>query len=190
MPKCEAGQPCVVGRASRIVRLAAAVSFAILALPAALAADGSAPPSLQRLTQTGYKVIRSFDAGHGLTGWVVAREGQFHVVYTTGDGQTLLIGNLFDSAGKDLTAAFTDQYVPHKDLVPIYDALSRATYVSEGHAKGASRVIYIIFDPNCPFCSVAWKALRPYVSGNVEIRWVPVAFLKPSSAGKVATILA
>ncbi len=53
----------------------------------------------------------------------------------------------------------------------------------------AKRVIYAFFDPNCPFCQLAWKAFQPYIDKGVEIRWIPVAFLNPESRDKAAAIL-
>ncbi|WP_160054969.1 thioredoxin fold domain-containing protein [Oceanospirillum linum] len=53
----------------------------------------------------------------------------------------------------------------------------------------AKRVIYAFFDPNCPFCHLAWKAFQPYIDKGVEIRWIPVAFLNPESRDKAAAIL-
>jgi len=50
-------------------------------------------------------------------------------------------------------------------------------------------VIYAVFDPNCPFCHLAWKALQPYEKAGLQVRWVPVAYIKQSSFGKAAAIL-
>ncbi|MBU2752477.1 thioredoxin fold domain-containing protein [Acidithiobacillus thiooxidans] len=53
----------------------------------------------------------------------------------------------------------------------------------------AARHILIFFDPNCPFCAHLWRSLQPW-SARVRMRWVPVAFLRPSSLPMAATLLA
>lgn len=55
-------------------------------------------------------------------------------------------------------------------------------------AATSKNVIYVFFDPNCVFCHFAWKALQPYVKAGLQVRWVPVGFLKPTSAQRAAAI--
>ncbi len=67
------------------------------------------------------------------------------------------------------------------------------------HARGAgfiadgrrALVVYIFFDPNCPYCDVLYAELRRFVSAGspYQFRWVPVGILDPSSLGKAAAIL-
>ena len=62
-----------------------------------------------------------------------------------------------------------------------------ATAIAEG---GGHRVVDIFFDPNCPYCRQLYDDLQPWVGqhGLVQ-RWIPVAVLSPSSAGKAAAML-
>lgn len=65
--------------------------------------------------------------------------------------------------------------------------LDAATAISEG--RGA-RVLTIFFDPNCPYCRQLDADLRPFVGKDgLQLRWVPVAILAPSSLGQAAAIL-
>ncbi len=65
--------------------------------------------------------------------------------------------------------------------------LPKATWIAEG--KG-SRVVYIFIDANCPSCSLLYRNLRPLVEPlDLQIRWVPVAVVGPTSLGKGAAIL-
>jgi thiol:disulfide interchange protein DsbG len=65
--------------------------------------------------------------------------------------------------------------------------IDKATVITEG--KGP-HVITIFFDANCPYCHELYLALRPKIGKNgLEIRWVPVAVLTPSSVTKAAAIL-
>lgn len=65
--------------------------------------------------------------------------------------------------------------------------LQNAAAIPEG--TGA-RVLTIFFDPNCPYCRQLYSDLRPFVgTGGLQLNWVPVAILEPSSLGKAAAIL-
>lgn len=73
-------------------------------------------------------------------------------------------------------------------LRQLYHQLGSAAGVLEGHAP---RVIYVFFDPNCPYCHLLFDVSRPFVAKRqVAVRWLPVGFLVPSSEGKAAAILA
>ena len=65
--------------------------------------------------------------------------------------------------------------------------LHKTTRIREGQGP---RVLTVFFDPNCPYCRQLYSALRPYVGKDgLQVDWVPVAILAPSSAAKAATIL-
>jgi thiol:disulfide interchange protein DsbG len=62
-------------------------------------------------------------------------------------------------------------------------------WFAEGSDK-APHKIYAIVDPNCIFCHVLYQQVEPLVtSGQVQVRWIPVAFRDPSSPGKAAAML-
>lgn len=61
----------------------------------------------------------------------------------------------------------------------------QATWIAEGHGH---RAIYIIFDPNCPYCHLVYVESQPYLKAY-QFRWVPVAILTATSLGKAAAIL-
>ena len=50
-------------------------------------------------------------------------------------------------------------------------------------------MVYAFFDPNCPFCHFSWKAFQYYEKVGLQVRWIPVAYLKDTSTGKAAAIL-
>jgi thiol:disulfide interchange protein DsbG len=69
----------------------------------------------------------------------------------------------------------------------LLDHIQQATYVAEGNGP---RVLYIFFDPNCPYCHALYQNLRPWVGKNgLQIRWIPVGILTSSSEPKAAAIL-
>lgn len=65
--------------------------------------------------------------------------------------------------------------------------MDQATSIAEG--KGP-HLIYVFFDPNCPYCHKLYEELRPHVkTGGLEVRWVPLGILTRTSLGKAAAIL-
>jgi thiol:disulfide interchange protein DsbG len=65
--------------------------------------------------------------------------------------------------------------------------IDHTTWISEGKSK---HIIYIFFDPNCPFCHRLYVNTRTWVKeGKAELRWIPVGILTTTSAGKAAAIL-
>lgn len=65
--------------------------------------------------------------------------------------------------------------------------MDKATWFTEG---SGSKLIYVFFDPNCPYCHKLYEELRPHVkAGGLEVRWVPIGVLMQTSLGKAAAIL-
>lgn len=66
-------------------------------------------------------------------------------------------------------------------------ALPKAAWVADGAGR---RVVYVFFDPNCPACALLYRNLRTLIEPQaVQVRWVPVAIVDATSAGKAAAIL-
>lgn len=60
----------------------------------------------------------------------------------------------------------------------------RTTYIQEGH-RGP--IVYDFQDPNCPYCHVLYENEAPLIKdGKLTVRYVPVAFLTPSSPAEAA----
>lgn len=102
--------------------------------------------------------------------------------------QAVLVGTALLS-----TAVFCeDQPKPQYASKPEYRALfldlEKADVITEG-ARDAKSVLYVFFDSNCFYCNLTWKALQPYEKAGLQVRWVPVAYQKPSSVGRAAAIM-
>jgi len=174
----------------RSIVLIAAVSFVSLAAGQGTSSKAKPLPALEMLKARGYEIGTSFDAGHGLKGWVVSRGGQANVVYTT-DGGVVLIGALVNGQGEDLTAGFLDKYTSSPGLKQGFLDLQKLPAITVGTSSGAStRSVWIVFDPNCPYCSLTYRTLKQYANGQIQFKWVPVAYLRPDSAGRAEAILA
>jgi len=105
----------------------------------------------------------------------------------------VFIQAVFVAAALLATAAFCEdqpkpQYASNPERGAQFLELEKAEVVVEG-AKEAQSVLYVFFDPNCFYCHLTWKALQPYEKVGLQVRWVPVAYQKPSSVGRAAAIM-
>ncbi len=149
------------------------------------------PGSLQHLGhKLGLTVVKSFPTdAPGVTGFVVKDSGgHFGVIYTYKD--FVISGALLNADGTNLTDKYADQYIPKPDYAAVVKALAGSPgLVSEG--KAGAPEVYVFADPNCYYCRKLWELTRKWVAeGKVRIHWVLVGFLKASSEGRAAAILA
>lgn len=79
-------------------------------------------------------------------------------------------------------------YASGPEYQTLYAQLAKTDAVQEG-AREAKHVLYVFFDANCFYCHLTWKALQPYEKVGLQVRWVPVAYQQPSSAGRAAAIM-
>lgn len=173
---------------NRIMQFAASASL-LLASAHALAAEDY-PKQIQVAINAGMKVIKTFPAASGLTGWVLSQGSRNSVVFTTADKKTLLAGALIDENGTNLSAQYEEKYVPKPETAALYQALEKSSYVVEGTIKNPKSVLYIFVDANCPFCHYTWKALQAYEKAGVQARWILVATLGPTSMPKAIEVMA
>lgn len=69
----------------------------------------------------------------------------------------------------------------------ILQRLSHAHWFTQGNGP---HIIYLFFDPNCPYCHLLINELQPLIKPDqLTIRYTPVGFLESSSMGKAAAIL-
>jgi thiol:disulfide interchange protein DsbG len=169
--------------------LAAALA-AVLIGATAFAAQQSPPPALERAVAAGVKVVKQFPAASGLTGWVLSQGARHSLVYTTADGKTLVAGALIDERGQNLSAQHEDMYIPKPDFTAAFAELEKSAFIAEGSMKNPKSVIYVFVDPNCPYCHLMWRAVQPYEAAGLQVRWIPVATLGPTSMPKAIEVLA
>lgn len=175
----------------RLSKLPAALAF-LVALSGGVTAAWAAEPYpkvIQGAVDNGVKVVKTFPASSGLTGWVLMEGGRYSIVFTTADKKSLLMGALIDENGESLSAQYAEKYVPKPDLGSLYRDLEKAAYVVEGTDRNPRSVIYIFVDANCPFCHLAWKALQAYERAGLQVRWIPVATLTPTSMPKAIEVM-
>jgi len=148
------------------------------------------PPALVGAMRTGVTIEKSFKAESGLTGYVLNRGGSYSIVFATPDNQTVINGILIGADGRNLAPEYEDKHIPKPDFDALWPTLQKAPVIVTG-AKGAAvkSVVYAFIDPNCSFCHLAWLAFQPYEQVGLQVRWLPVAFLAPTSAQKLAAIM-
>ncbi len=153
------------------------------------AAPTDYPNVINTLISKGIKVEKSFPATSGLKGWLLASGGEYSIVFTTADGKTLVSGDLFNEQGQNLTAGYAEKFIPKPDFSAAFIDLEKADFIPEGELKDPKSIVYVVFDPNCPYCHLIWTALQSYEKAGLQVRWVPVAYLRPSSGAKAAAML-
>lgn len=101
---------------------------------------------------------------------------------------TLTVAWSFVALAASATGASGLGYAGGPEYQTLYTQLAKTDAVQEG-AKEAKHVLYVFFDANCFYCHLTWKALQPYEKVGLQVRWVPVAYQQPSSAGRAAAIM-
>lgn len=168
------------------------LAFALAALGglSGCSSSDSHPPAIQEAIDAGMTVEKSFPAASGLTGWVMAQGNEHTIVYTTADKKTLLVGMLLGVGGENLSARYQEEFIPKPDFSALYGELGKSTYVMEGPTDNPKNMLYVFVDANCPFCHFVWRALQPYEAVGLQVRWILVDTLGPTSMPKAIEVLA
>lgn len=167
-----------------------AMGVLMLAAAAPLSAAETYPKAIAQAVKAGVTVVKSFPAASGLTGWVMAQDGRTSIVFTTADKKTLLAGALVDENGENLSAKYEEKYVPKPDFSGLYQSLEKSSHVVEGTLKDPKSVMYVFVDANCPYCHFTWMALQPYEKVGLQVRWILVDTLGPTSLPKAIEVMA
>jgi thiol:disulfide interchange protein DsbG len=179
----------------RKLTLSVALAAGLLASGAAVAASSvinnptDLPPVMTKLTQAGVKVLKEFPAIGKLNGWVLMHENQPAIAYTTPNGKAMLFGPLLSPSGENMTLVYTAKYAPKPNVDKLMGTLKKEGTIIVLGDKTSKHVIYTFEDPNCIFCHLTDIELKPYIQAGLQVRLIPVGFLKKSSAGKAAAIL-
>lgn len=146
------------------------------------------PKVLQSMVAAGkLKVVKQFPTDKaGMTGYIVKRGGYQTVVYSS-DGY-LMLGPLYGPDGKNLSQQYARKYTPKPNVAKVIDGLDAERLVTEG--PDTAPTLYVFADPNCIFCHKLYEQTAPLVNaGKLQIHWVMVGVLGPSSVGRATTIL-
>lgn len=172
--------------------------MSVLSLFAHQAYAGEAAKQIE--SSIGAKVIKQAPSiAPGMTAILAEKDGKKRVFYESNDGKYLFYGMLYDQKGVNLTTLDVARLTGNAGAVTappqgtldqgesivgkgLLDQASKTHFIKEG----SGQVVYVVFDPNCPYCKELYAKTR---AGDVEIRWVPVGALTMpggSSQQKVA----
>ncbi len=147
------------------------------------------PPVIQSLEQQGVKVVESFEAPGGMTGYVGEMQGRSLAFYLTPDGNHVIVGTLLDEEGNNLSAASIQELIEGPKFAKAWPRLEDSNWVRDG-SRDADTIIYTFTDPNCPYCYRFRQQAEPWIAaGEVQLRHILVGILKEDSLTKAATIL-
>ncbi|AXA33996.1 DsbC family protein [Francisella adeliensis] len=136
-----------------------------------------------------YKVIKSFDTGISLEGYVLEDKGDIKkrtVTFTSKDGSVLVNGELlaWDRNQNKLTSLnqiYTNYFTSDEEANELYlDIQKFGSYIQQG-SNDAPHKFYAIIDPSCSYCSYLFTASQPAIKeGLLAVRWLPVGALHNS----------
>ena len=148
------------------------------------------PEAIRKIEAKGAKIIGSFDAPDGLRGYAAQYQNRGMALYLTPDGNHVLLGNLYDADGKDLSAEPLQKLVYAPMAKEVWAKMDASHWIADGK-QDAPRVVYLFSDPNCPYCNMFWEQARPWVkAGKVQLRHIMVGIIREDSPGKSAALLA
>ncbi|KAF1702926.1 thiol:disulfide interchange protein DsbG [Pseudoxanthomonas kaohsiungensis] len=158
-----------------------------------------APTAAERfLLEQGSTITTAFTSESGLKAIVAERGTEQRLFYVTADGGYLISGTVYDAKGGNVTnndlaraaiPADSGRHVIDAEMAAIWEQAGGLDYVAEGAAEDPEKIVYVIFDPQCPYCHQLWGMIRPVAAaGRIQVRWIPVAILSESSKNLAAAI--
>ena len=168
--------------------LSAVISAALL-FSATAHASGGHPAIIKQVTDRGLKVVSSFKAVGGMTGYVLDSQGSPVTMYVTRDGEHAFVGTLIDKSGTNLSAPRVQKLFTDAKNQQAWGKLENSHWIQDGDPN-AETVVYAFVDPNCPYCHRFRTAALPWLkAGKVQIRHIVVGVLASDSVAKASTIL-
>jgi thiol:disulfide interchange protein DsbG len=156
--------------------LTLSLGVALLHLPSVQAEE--LPDAIRKIEAKGAKIVGQFDAPDGLRGYAAQYQGRGMALYLTPDGKHVLLGNLYDAEGNDLSSAPLQKLVYAPMAKEVWAKFETSNWIGDGK-KDAPRVVYLFSDPNCPYCNMFWEQARPWVkAGKVQLRHIMVGIIR------------
>lgn len=166
-----------------------------LAAASAFGASTKAPvpvtqaPALRYLKSRGLQVEERFSTPGDLTGYIGTAPGGKQVLfYIPADGSVAIFGAMLDAHGHNLSQAYLQRFLQGPAAAKTFMKLSGRRWIAEGDPH-PRRIVYAFLDPNCPFCRDFWQTAQGFYGKGLQVRYVLVAILGGTSAGKAAAIL-
>lgn len=147
---------------------------------------------ITKLSHGQMTVIKSFKSVGNLEGFVIQpTQGpkQQAIVYVDKDGRYMIPGLVIDANGTNLAQQDYAAQITSVQAPKIYADAAKTNWVEDGKADAPHKA-YIVVEPNCSACHMLYNQLKPMItSGQLAVRWIFVAFMRPQSAGMAAAIM-
>lgn len=144
-----------------------------------------------------YTIIKQFDTGIDLQGFIVADKKQPetpNVIFTSKDGNFIINGQVLaydPESGQttDMNQRYVEAFMGNEKADNLLKAVAQTTYIQQG-SDDAPHQMYVVIDPDCKFCHALFTASQKAIkAGQLAVRWVVVGVVSPTSQTKAIAIL-
>jgi thiol:disulfide interchange protein DsbG len=105
---------------------------ALLHLPSVQAAE-ELPAAIKQIEAKGAKIVGQFDAPDGLRGYAAQYQNRGMALYLTPDGKHVLLGNLYDADGKDLSSEPLQKLVYAPMAKEVWAKFEASNWIQDGN---------------------------------------------------------
>jgi protein-disulfide isomerase len=147
---------------------------------------------IERVTKGRFEVTKRFQPPvENLNGYIVqSSRGQPQVLFTYKD-QYIITGNIFTQNGANLSQHYKKKFIKSPLAKQAYNKLASRAWIEDGK-DSAHHKLYVIVDPNCGYCHAMYEEIKNHdliSDGKLQIRWVPVGFLRGKDSQAKATAM-
>lgn len=147
------------------------------------------PGPVQKLVDEGVRIVSEFETVGGMNAYIADNHGKPLVIYALPDREHVIVGQLFDGRGDNLTSADVEARFFKAQNRQIVDRIEKSSHWIVDGRKEAHHIIYTFTDPNCGYCVRLRQNLDPWIrSGKVQLRHIMVGALGQDSVEKAALI--
>lgn len=141
---------------------------------------------LQSGSRAGVSKVFDLDSGSDYKGAIVyalENKAQTTTALVKSDGSKIIIGQLFDDKGTDLTEALLVEHGGKMSTTEIANNIK-----GEGFVVGKSGpILTAFFEPYCGYCNKLYEDLKPRIDkGELRVRFIMVGFLRGEDSLNVA----
>ena len=90
------------------------------------------PAPIKKIEAKGAKIIGSFDAPSGMRGYAAQYQNRGMALYLTPDGKNVLVGNLYDANGNDLSLAPLQKLVYEPMAKQVWANMEKSNWIADG----------------------------------------------------------
>ncbi|MFN3234147.1 MAG: thiol:disulfide interchange protein DsbG [Gammaproteobacteria bacterium] len=173
------------------ITLTLLILFLLPAYSFAIEDDTSKAQKLvQTITKDQLSIVKEFPGPDNLQGFVLKpKVGTPIIMFADKEGKYAIFGNVFNPNGNSITSQAHDKYVQPLIAKTIFNNLPKTTQFLQGNNDAKYKMV-VVADPNCIACHMLYDAMQTHIQkGELQVKWVLVDYVKPSSPGKAAAIL-